>query len=221
MSSSCDRHREPAATFSVEVIGVAGAGDGQHVGALVQRPGQSDLGGGRVVGAGDGEHSRLWSVGAPAVATWLPAIEKNGTNAMRCSPQLSSSASARVMADAVPVLDADHRRDGLGLGEVVGLDVGEAQVADESGLAQVGQCAEVLGDGVRADDAQVHHVEVVAAELAQVLLDLAAQLAGAWPGSHSPEGSRAGPTFVVMTRSSGYGARAQLISSLAERSGEK
>lgn len=49
-------------------------------------------------------------------------------------------------------------------------------MADEPGLAQVGQCAEALGDRIVADDAQVDHVEVVAAELAQVLLDLAAQL---------------------------------------------
>ena len=51
-----------------------------------------------------------------------------------------------------------------------------------------------------------------------------------WPRSWSgagrgaatvPDGSRPGPTLVTMTRSSGYGASAELISSLAERSGEK
>ena len=42
-------------------------------------------------------------------------------------------------------------------------------------------------------DAQVDHVEVVAAELAQVLLDLAAQLLGAWrAATHAPGGSRPG-----------------------------
>lgn len=79
-------------------------------------------------------------------------------------------------ADAVHVLYADHRCDGLGLGEVFGADVGDAQVADEPGVAQSGQCAETFGDRIGSDDAQVHHVEVVTAELAQVLLDLAAQL---------------------------------------------
>ena len=49
-------------------------------------------------------------------------------------------------------------------------------MADQPGVAQVGQRAEVLGDRVQPGQAQVHHVEMVAAELAQVLLDLAAQL---------------------------------------------
>jgi hypothetical protein len=40
-------------------------------------------------------------------------------------------------------------------------------------------------------------------------------------GSHSPDGSRRGPTLVAMTRSSGYGDSAVLISSLAERGEEK
>ena len=50
-------------------------------------------------------------------------------------------------------------------------------MADQARVAQFGQRAEVVGDRVLARcDAQVDHVEVVAAELAQVLLDLAAQL---------------------------------------------
>lgn len=47
-------------------------------------------------------------------------------------------------------------------------------MADEPGVAELGQCAEALGDRIRSDDAQVHHIEVIPAELAQVLLDLAA-----------------------------------------------
>ena len=95
-------------------------------------------------------------------------------------------------------------------------------MADQPGVAQVGQRAEVLGDRALAEGAQVHHVEVVAAELAQVLLDLAAQLLGPRPGQPLPGRRRGpGPTFVAMTRSSGYGASAVLISSLAERSEEK
>lgn len=79
-------------------------------------------------------------------------------------------------ADAVLVLHADHWRDGPSLSELFGVDVGDAQVADEPGVAQVGRCAETLGDRIGSEDAQVHHVEVVTAELTQVLLGLAAQL---------------------------------------------
>ena len=96
-------------------------------------------------------------------------------------------------------------------------------MADEPGVAQLGQRAEVLGDRVgAARRAQVDHVEVVAAELAQVLLDLAAQLVRPWPQAATrPTRPGPGPTLVTMTRSSGYGASARLISSFAERSGEK
>ena len=39
-----------------EVVGVAGAGDGQDVRALGQAPGEADLGGGGVMGGGHGQH---------------------------------------------------------------------------------------------------------------------------------------------------------------------
>lgn len=80
--------------------------------------------------------------------------------------------------DAVPVLHADHRGDGLCLGQVFRCDAGDSEVADQPRLAQLGQRAEVLGDGLLAHDAQVDDVEVVAAQLAQVLLDLTAQFVG-------------------------------------------
>src|SRR3984957_15298924 len=119
--------------------------------------------------------------------------------------------------EAVPVLHADDRRDQQGLGQLIDGDVGDAQVADQAGVAELGQRAEALGDGLLVRPAaQVHHVEVVAAELAQVLLDLAAQLVGAGRGPFAPR-IPARPPLVVTTRSPGYGARAVLISSLAER----
>ena len=93
-------------------------------------------------------------------------------------------------------------------------------MADQPGVAQPGQRAEVRSEW-RPARPQVDHVEVVAAELAQVLLDLAAQLLGRGRSAQPPDGSRPGPTLVAMTRSSGYGASAWLISSLAERSREK
>ena len=97
----------------------------------------------------------------------------------------------------------DHRGDGLGLGQVRWPDAGDAQLADQPGVAQLGQRAEMLGDRIGGVGAEVHQVEVVAAELAQVLLDLAAQLPGGGPGQPPPDGSRPGPTLVAMTRSSG------------------
>jgi hypothetical protein len=49
---------------------------------------------------------------------------------------------------------------------------------------------------------QVHQVQVIATQLPQVLLDQPAQLVG------SRQPVAVGPTFVAMTRSSGYGASA-------------
>ena len=97
--------------------------------------------------------------------------------------------------DAEPVLHADHRRDRPEPRPgAAGLIAGQAQMADQPGVAQLGQRAEVLGDRVRCrTDAQVHHVEVVAAELAQVLLDLAAQLFRPGPGQPLPRRVAARP----------------------------
>ena len=69
--------------------------------------------------------------------------------------------------------------------------------------------------------AQVHHVEMIAAELAQVLPTCPRSQSGLADGPQSPERSRLGPTLVTMTRSSGYGLSAVLISSLADRIEEK
>lgn len=76
--------------------------------------------------------------------------------------------------DAVAVLNAHHRRDRRGLVQVLQTGAGDAKVADQSSSAQLGEGPEMLADGLLAHDAQIHHVEMVAAELTQVLLDLAA-----------------------------------------------
>lgn len=55
-------------------------------------------------------------------------------------------------------------------------------MADEPLPAQLGQCAEVFGDRAGPLGAQVHHVQVVTAELTEVLLDLPPQLFGPGPG---------------------------------------
>ena len=75
-----------------EVAGVAGAGDGQHVGALMQRPRQPDLGGRRAMSAGH-RPSRGDSVPLPPDWRRSSAIAKNGTNAMPCSAQARSTVS--------------------------------------------------------------------------------------------------------------------------------
>lgn len=55
---------------------------------------------------------------------------------------------------------------------------------DQARFAEFGERAEVLGDRVLPHAAPVYDVEVVAAEPAQVLLDVAAQLVG--PGRGAP-----------------------------------
>jgi len=78
--------------------------------------------------------------------------------------------------DAVPILDRDDRRYGLSLSEVMEPHVGEAQVPDQPGLTQLRQDREMLGDRLEAMLTQIHQIEVIAAERAQVRLDLAPQL---------------------------------------------
>jgi hypothetical protein len=87
-------------------------------------------------------------------------------------------------AEEVPVLHAHDRCHRLGLGELPWRHPGNPEVANQAGFAELGEGAEVLGErGHARHDAQVHHAEMVAAELAQVLLDLAAELSGRGPGS--------------------------------------
>jgi len=88
--------------------------------------------------------------------------------------------------EAVVVLDADHWRDGLGLRQMLRLDAGDTQVSDQPGITEVSQGAEVVGNRVIPAPAQVDDVEVIAAELPQVLLDLAAQLLGRGHGQPLP-----------------------------------
>ena len=86
---------------------------------------------------------------------------------------------------------------------------------DQAGLLELGQDAEVLGHRLQAALAQVDEVEVVAAEGAQVGLDERGQLVG--PG----QAVAVGPTFVAISRSSGYGASASRIRSFAMSSDVK
>lgn len=65
-----------------------------------------------------------------------------------------------------------------------GLDAGDAEVPDQAGVAQLGEHSEVFGDRVLTHTAEVHQVQVVAAELMRVLLDVGAQLIR--PGGVAP-----------------------------------
>lgn len=165
--------------------------------------------------------SRIWA----GVASWARATASSSSSCTVLAPSGPASPHDRVeryerdalftadtehvvgggvrAAQSVLVLDADHRCDRLGLREVPGFDGGDPEMPDEPGLAQLGQRAEVLGDGVLPHPAQIDDIEMVAAQLPQVLLDMAAQLVGARGRAPLPEYSRCGPTLVTTTRSSG------------------
>jgi hypothetical protein len=103
-----------------------------------------------------------------------------------CGPRCSVHAS-RIWAveEAVVVLDADHRRDRQRRREVGWLDAGDAEMPNQSRVAQLSQGADVLGYRRHGRHApQVRHVEMIAAKLAEVLLNLAAKLVG--PGGVHP-----------------------------------
>ena len=92
-------------------------------------------------------------------------------------------------------------------------------MADQSLVDQRGQRGDVRSDVRVLPDAEVDDLEPVPAELAEILLDLAAQPSGRGRSAQRPIASRTGPTLVTMVRSSGYGESAALTSSLAERAG--
>jgi hypothetical protein len=150
---------------------------------LLERPRQPDLRGAHAVRTGHGEYgARAVRVGRAGFAS-LAGDREEGDERDALLPTGSQDIVAEApRVDAVPILHADHRRDGPRLVELFDTHIGNAQVPDEPGLAQPGQHTEVLGYRTLAGAAQVHHIEVVEAELAQVLLHLPAQLVGRRPG---------------------------------------
>ena len=174
------------------------------MGALRQRPGQPDLSGRHGVGAGDGQDRVV--VGA----------------ACRLSLALAGDREERDERD--PLLPAGPeeprgppgaRRGRRGSGRTpramawawarwaaVTLDRPRWRTSPASrSAASAAKCSPIDSTG----GAQVHQVEVIAAQLAQVLLDLAAELVRPGPPCHAPEGSRPGPTLVATARPSGLG----------------
>ena len=118
---------------------------------------------------------------------------------------------AGVVVHVEGVLHGGHRGNRAGLGELGGVDVADAQVADEALVAQRGQRREAVTDRFAAGpvlraDAQVDQVEPVNAELAEVLLRLGRAAVQALPaGPGTPSGPSIGPTLVAITRPRGRG----------------
>ncbi len=94
-------------------------------------------------------------------------------------------------------------------------------MADQTRRAQFGQGAEVFGDRVLPHAAQIDDVEMVAAELTQVLLDVGAQVLGAGGGAPLPRPRAVRADLGGDHEVVGVGGSALLISSLAERRDEK
>ena len=224
-SSPSVSRSEPAARFSARWSGSPVPGIGSTWAAL-QRPGQPDLGGGRAVRPGDGEHVGVLGAGgaglAPAAGDREERHERDAefTAAPQQRPVLAGA------ADAVAVLHADHRCDGPGLGELGGRSTLEMpRCADEPGIAQLGQRTEVLGDrAAPATDAAGSPRRGGRGRVGAGSPRPGRAAAPARPAHHAPEESRPGPTLVVMTRSSGYGARAavdQLVGRAQRREVER
>jgi hypothetical protein len=115
----------------------AGAGDGKNVRCLLKGPGQPDLGRGGAVASGHG--GQRPGLGRPPPA--LPGRPRDREERHEGDAPVGAGAHDRVMlaqVEAVPVLHADDRRDRLGLGQLVDGHAGDAQVADQAGLAQLG-----------------------------------------------------------------------------------
>ena len=140
--------------------------------ALLKRPRQPDLGGRDAVGRRDGEHGVVVGPLRPP----LPRVTGDREERHERHPLLPAGpeevTGVRRRADTEAVLHAHHRCDGLRLGQVRGPDIGDAQVADEAGVAQFGQHTEVLGDRVDRVGAQVHQVEENLRQLGRDHLDL-------------------------------------------------
>ena len=104
----------------LQVLRVPGSRDGQHVRSLLERPRQPDLRGRRAVRSGDGQDVVAVSITRVLLASLAGDGEERHVRhaLLTAGPQELSFRGGR--ADAVGVLHADHRRDGQGLGQVLG-----------------------------------------------------------------------------------------------------
>ncbi len=112
----------------------------------------------------------------------------------------------------VEVLDAGDRRDLTCLGELLGGDVGDAQMPDQPLLAQRQKGRQRPGQGrpgpLQIPHPQIHQIQTVHAEREQVGLDSPAQIVGRQAGLRRVGQRDVGPldqapTFVAITRPSG------------------
>ena len=121
------------------------------------------------------------------VAPWRAAISatgrasrprsgKNGTNAIPCSAQWSTTSSCVRSREAVAVLDGRDRDDLAPTLDLLDADFGEADVPDLPALAVVGDRSETLLERrLGVDAVQVVEVDRLGAQAPQALLDLRAQ----------------------------------------------
>lgn len=181
--SSGDRTSAPAARFSTRWSGLPVPGMASRCGPRLRVHAIRTCAGCRAVRTRDGLHCRVGghAAGLTSVASDREERHERDTLVAAGTHELVVHASG---VDTVRVLHADHRGDRLRLCEVLRANVGQAEMPDETGVAQFGQRAEVLRDRVQSVLAQVHHIQMVTAELAQVLLDLPAQLVR--PGQRQP-----------------------------------
>ena len=145
---------------------------------MVEGPGQAELLFGDASGGGEGPEGFAVVGGGAALAGGAGDREERDVGDRAVGAEFEEGVVVAVGVDGVAVLDADDRGDLLGLVEVVRADVGDAEVADQALVAQVGEGAEAVGDRVGAgllDDPEVDDVGLVQAELAQVFLDLGAE----------------------------------------------
>src|SRR5690606_22470063 len=129
----------------LQVCRIAGTGDGEYMITLVQCPRQADLGRRRTVRLrhrGDLRLSRL--VGGSGCRT---ARRGDGEERYEGHPAFAAQGHQIVVlpvGQAVQVLYAHHRCDVQRLGKLAGRDVGQPELPDQPGFAELGQGAEVL-----------------------------------------------------------------------------
>ena len=120
-------------------------------------------------------------------SVWPLPMGPKGTKAMPLAAQASRTAASSRLAIWKLILHGRDRGDGARLGEMVGIDVTETEVADQALLAQRGERLEAFGErfAVRRRhhaDAQVHQVKAVQAQRLEVRLDQRTQVAQRQPG---------------------------------------
>lgn len=149
------------------------AGNRQHIRCAMQQPGQCELGRGSVEVSGDGYYG---TAGSGEVAEGEREEWQERDALLRGVLHYRIVVSRR---EIVEILYRGDRRGASGLVQLFNPDLGETDMTNLPLLPQLGECADLVGDGVDGVEAvELDEVDLLESEAAQTQFNLLLEIGG-------------------------------------------